>query len=498
MLDFILPILENILSFQTLILIFLGVLIGLVAGALPGLTPPIAIALTLPITFGMDATLALAMLGAIYMAAEYSGSISAILLNTPGTSAAICTAFDGYPMAKSGRAREALYLSIFSSGIGGVIGIFVLLFFTPQLARASLAFGNPEMFWIGVTGLSIVVCLSAKDLTKGMISVCFGLWISCIGEDSLTGEYRYSFNIADFEAGISLVPALLGFFSISQMFSLIGAQTGVIAKVIPQDGALKKSLTEIIKNSWLIIKSSFIGVIVGILPGAGASIASLISYSEAKRTSKNPELLGEGAPEGIIAAESANNSMVGGSLVPLLAFGIPGSAAAAVLFGALTMNGLVPGPQLFVESPEIAYGFMLSFIPTILLMLLIGGVGAKWFANVLKIETKYIIPAVLILAIIGSYSVRSSMFDVCTTVVCGIIGYFMVQFKFTLGPVILGIILGPMIEFNLRRSFLISRSHDSLFEYFMTRPISLGLMALTAFLVIIPLIREYKESKKSK
>lgn len=496
MLEYLLPALAQICTPTALLFILGGVVIGIVAGALPGLTPPIAIALTLPFTFGMDPTLALAALGGIYMAAEYSGSISAILLNTPGTAAAVCTAFDGYPLARQGRGQEALYLSIFASTVGGLFGVLVLFFFTPDLARLSLSFGNPEMFWIGVAGLSVVVCLAAKDLSRGMISVCLGLAIACVGEDSLTGEARFHFNSADMEAGIALVPALLGFFSISQMLSLLGERSSSIADVAPQKNVLWKTLRYIFVKPWLLLRSCLIGVLVGVLPGAGASVASLIAYSEAKRTSSQPEAFGSGAPEGIIAAESANNAMVGGSLVPLLAFGIPGSAAAAVLFGALTMNGLIAGPQLFIERPEVAYGFMVSFLPTLAFMLLIGAVGARWFAAILKAKTKYIIPAVLVLTIIGSYSVRNSLFDVWVTAACGLLGFFMLQLRFSMGPVVLGIILGPMIEFNLRRSLLIARSHDSILSYFFTRPISIVLMLITALLIILPLWRQHRERTK--
>lgn len=489
-------IMAEVLTFQKFGFIVLGVSVGLIGGALPGISASVAIALALPLTFSLDPMAALILLGAIYMAAEYGGSVSAILINTPGTPAAICTALDGHPMAVEGRAREALYVAVIASSIGGLFGVAILLFFTPPLATFSLAFGAPEMFWLAVAGLAIVCNLAAENFLKGMIAAAIGLWISTIGQDPATGFYRYTFGSYHLEGGVGLVPALLGFFAVSQMLALLGSREGTIAKVVSQAGALRKAVALPFRQPFMVIRSSLIGVIVGILPGAGASIASFVSYGEAKRFSRKPDLFGKGAAEGIFASESANNAMVGGSLVPLLALGIPGSASAAVLFGALTMNGLVPGPRLFAEHGDIAYGFILSFIPIVMVMLLMGVFSSRLYAAVLRVKIHQIVPAVLILAIIGSYAVRNSLFDVWVTGVCGLGGFFLLRSGFSLPPLILGMVLGPLAEDNFRRAMVLSSVQDSTMEYFFTRPISLVLMMVTLLMIASAAWQEIRRRRK--
>lgn len=486
----------ELLTFQKLGLIVLGVAVGLIGGALPGISASVAIALVLPLTFTLDPTSALILLGAIYMAAEYGGSISAILINTPGTPAAICTALDGHPMAVEGRAREALYVAVIASSIGGFFGVAILLLFTPPLAAFSLVFGAPEMFWLAVAGLAIVCSLAADNFLKGVIAAGIGLWIATIGQDPATGFYRYTFGSYYLEGGVELVPALLGFFAVAQMLTILGTREGTIAKLVSQAGALHKAVALPFKQPILVLRSSLIGVIVGILPGAGASIASFVSYGEAKRFSRNSEKFGKGAAEGIFASECANNAMVGGSLVPLLALGIPGSASAAILFGALTMNGLVPGPQLFAERGDIVYSFILSFIPIVLVMLLLGLFSSRIYAAVLRVKVDMIVPAVLVLAIIGSYAVRNSLFDVWVTGICGLGGFFLLRFGFSLPPLILGMVLGPLLEDNFRRALVLSSVRDSTLEYFVTRPISLVLMVVTLLMIVSAFWQEIRRRRR--
>jgi len=280
------------------------------------------------------------------------------------------------------------------------------------------------------------------------------------------------------------------------MLSLLGTGDGTIARVVSQTGALKKAILVPLRQPFLVLRSSLIGVIVGVLPGAGASIASFVSYGEAKRFSSDPDGFGKGASEGVFASESANNAMVGGSLVPLLALGIPGSASAAILFGALTMNGLVPGPQLFVERGDIAYSFILSFIPIVLVMLLIGLFSSRIYAAVLRVKVHMIVPAVLALSIIGSYAVRNSVFDVWVTGVCGLVGFLLVRFGFSLPPLILGMVLGPLAEDNFRRALVLSSVGDSTWEYFFTRPISLILMVITALMILTAFWQEIRRRKR--
>ncbi len=384
----------------------------MIGGGLPGISSSITIALLLPFAFTLEPLHSLVVLGAIYMAAEYGGSISAILINTPGTPAAVCTAFDGHPMAQQGRAKEALHAAILASSIGGLIGVFILIAFTPPLAEFALKFGSPEMFWLAIAGLSIVCGLTAKNFVKGVVSTLIGMTIATVGYDLQTGYPRFSYGVQEIASGIKLVPCVIGFFAVSEMLNTIASSQrhGELAK--SSSGSFLKIVHFIFARPVLILRSSLIGTFVGILPGAGASIASFVSYNEAKRFAKEPESFGSGNPEGIVASESANNAMVGGSLVPLLAFGIPGSASAAVLFGAITLHGLVPGPRMFEEHAHVIYGFMVAFIPVVVAMLIVGGITAPWLASILRTRNELIVPAVLLLVLIGTYSFQNSMVDV--------------------------------------------------------------------------------------
>ena len=498
MLEHISPAISSLLNLQVFGLIIVGVIVGIIGGALPGITATVTVALVLPLTFQLEPVLALATLAAVYMAAEFGGSISAILINTPGTPAAICTALDGFPMAREGRAHEALNFAVIASSIGGILGVLVLLFFTPPLAEFSLRFGSAEQFWMAIAGLSIVCTLTAENFTKGVISAGIGLFVAGIGTDPVSSIHRFTFNVLALEDGINLIPAALGLFAVPQMLILISRKEGVVEELKPQPGALSTAFTYTMKRLSLLLRSSFIGVLIGILPGAGAGIASFVSYGEAKRISKEDRKFGEGNPEGIVASESANNAMVGGSLVPLLAFGIPGSPSAAILFGALTINGFVPGPSLFNENGEVTYAFMMSFFPAIALMLLFGIYGARAFASVLKLNRAYIIATVLLLAVIGSYSARSDMADGYIMVAFGLLGFGLTKFGFSIAPVILGLILGPMAEEGFRRSLDIGNLQGSVWLYFFGRPISVILIMVTALMVITAFWQEAKRKRENK
>ncbi|MEM9578972.1 MAG: tripartite tricarboxylate transporter permease [Pseudomonadota bacterium] len=494
MLEQIGPAFTLLLDPSLLALFFLGVVVGMIGGALPGISASITIALLLPLAFTLDPLMSLIVLGAIYMSAEYGGSISAILINTPGTAAAVCTALDGHPMATQGRAQEALYFAIIASVIGGFIGTVVLLFFTPVLARFALNFNSPEMFWLAVAGLAIVCNLTAKNFVKGAISALIGMLIATVGYDLETGYPRFAFGITEIESGIQLVPCIIGFFAIPQMLLSASATDGETLTVTRQKGAFGRSLRYILLRPILILRSSVIGTLIGILPGAGASIASFVSYSEARRASKIPNSFSTGNPDSVVASECANNAMVGGSLVPLLAFGIPRSASAAVLFGAVTAHGMVPGARMFVYHAEIITAFMLSFIPVVICMLIIGRIGTPVFASVLKVPTAYVAPIVLILALIGSYSYQGNIVDVYITAICGILGFFLIKFGFSLPALILGLILTPMAEEGFRRTLLLSRAKGSVWDVFFSSPICIGLMILTVLMVVSAFLKERRRT----
>ncbi|NHM28751.1 C4-dicarboxylate ABC transporter permease [Desulfofundulus sp. TPOSR] len=489
---------EAIFQFQTLISMLLGVCVGIIVGALPGLTPPIGMALFIPVTMGMDPVSGLLLLSSIYMGAEYGGSISAILLNTPGTAAAACTSFDGYPLARQGEGNKALYASITASTLGGIIGVIILLFFTPLLAQLSLKFGPAEMFWISIMGLALVSSLSGKNIIKGLLGAAFGILVSTVGMDPISGYPRFSFNSPNLLSGIGVVPALIGLFSISQMLVLMSKKRGEVIINEQKPTPYLQVLKFVLKRPFLVLRSSAIGTVVGILPGAGGSIASFLSYTLAKQSSKNPEKFGRGALEGVIASESANNAMVGGSLVPLLSLGIPGSASAAVLFGGLTLHGLIPGPRLFTEHADIAYGFMIGMLVTTILMCLVGLLTAKYSPFILKLPYNYIIATVLVLSTIGSYSVKNNLFDVWVMIVFGLLGYVALKYGFPIPPIVLGVILGPIAEEGYRRAIELGSVHGSTWGYFFGQPITVVLIIINVLIFLGGLYQEFRKVKAEK
>lgn len=498
--DIFLQALVNILEPGNIAAVVIGTLGGVLIGSLPGLNAPIGIALMLPFTFGMNPASALLLVGGLYMGASYGGSISATLLNTPGTEAAACTAIEGYPMAKQGRAKEALNLSVLCSSLGGIIGVLVLIFLTPPLATFALKFGPPEMFLVALASLGIVGSLCSKSLKMGLFATAFGILISSVGPDIMWGTFRLTFGVNELNQGIPLVPAMIGLFAIAEMLGQSGNRQGESILNVPmEDSSPKEVLKSLLKRPALWIRGSLIGTIIGILPGTGATVASFIAYGEAKRISKNPGLFGKGNPEGIMAAESANNAAVGGSLVPLLSLGIPGSAAAAVIFGVLSIHGLMPGPRLFSQNADIVYTFMLGMIPAIFAMAIIGVYGVKYAAKVLKVKFEYLIPIVLALCVFGSYSVRNSVFDVVLAIVFGAIGLLMKRMGIPVVPVVLGIILGPIIEENFRQCLIIIGAQGiSMVNYFIGRPLTVVLFLLFLILVYINFRGALKGSDRDK
>lgn len=480
--------LELIFQPLTLLLIFIGTAFGIFFGAMPGLNGPIGVALLLPFTFSLDPATGLLMLGGIYMGASYGGSISAILLNTPGTAEAACTAIEGYPLAKQGRGKEALYVSIISCVIGGLTGVIIMIIFTPYLANFALKFGSPEMFLIAIAGLAVVGSLTGKNIAKGLFAASLGILISMVGPDIMSGVDRFTFGIHSLRNGIPLIPVIIGLFAITEMIIQAGRKTGRITDAPYKEASLVSVWKKIIKRPFLVLKSSVLGTMIGILPGAGGAIASFIAYGEAKRTSKRKDLYGYGNTEGIVAAESANNAAVGGSMVPLLALGVPGSATAAIIYGALTIHGLIPGPRLFVNNPEIVYTFILGMVLTVLVMGLIGILGVPMFSKILQVKLVYIIPVVLVFSIFGAYSFRNSLLDVLLAIIFGIIGVVFRKFNVPTAPIVLGIILGPLAEMNLRQSLTIATAKGlNIFEYIFYRPLSIIIFILLLIIVFASL-----------
>lgn len=492
-------IITYLLSFETMILVFLGTLGGIFIGILPGLSGPTGVALLLPFTFAMDPASGLLMLGGIYMGSSYGGSVSAILLNAPGTSYAAATALDGFPLCQQGRAIEALHYSLVASVTGGMLGVLSLLLFAPFLAKVALKFGPPEMFLLATSGLAIIGVLAGENILKGISAGALGVLISTVGPDIMTGSDRLTFGVWELSGGIPLIPVLVGLFAISEMINQsIKSGVGALCNVKMLKSRFMNIAAMTFKNHpFLIAKTSVLGTAIGIMPGAGAAVASFIAYGEAKRSSKNPQKFGKGSLEGIIAAESANNASVGGALVPLLALGIPGSCTTAILYGALTIHGLIPGPRLFMDAPDVVYQFMAGMLLCVIWMGIIGVFGANYFSKIIQFKYKYLIPVVLVLCFLGAYSIRNSVFDILLAILFGFIGVVFKWLKIPVAPVVLGIILGPIGEEGLRQTLVITSARElSIFSYIIGRPISIALFVVMS-LVLFTSFRAFHRYKGS-
>ncbi len=467
-------------------LMILGVIIGIIFGAIPGLTATLAIALLIPITFTMSPIPALLLLLGIYNGGMFGGSITAITIRTPGTPAAAVTVLDGYPMAQRGQAGLAIGTACIASTFGGLMSALIMIVLAPLLAKAALAFSPVEYFSVGVFGLTAVFAISGKNLLKGALATLFGLLLSSIGLDPILPIPRFTFGEIELSGGIPFLPAVIGLFALAEVFRLVGAKEKDIiihtdvGNVLPSWKDFKK----IIRAS---VKGSLIGTWIGILPGAGGTIASYVSYGEARRSSKNPELYGTGIIEGIAAAESANNGVTGGAMIPMLTLGIPGDAVTAVLLGALTIQGLQPGPMLFQEHVDIVYPVFAGMLLSNFIMLLLGLVMVKPVSYIARIKKQHLVPIVAIFSVIGAFAESGSLLMVAFAIAFGIIGYLMEKYEFPVAPLILSLILGPMIENALRQSLIMSQGSWGIF---VTRPISAGLLLIALATVITMLRRQ--------
>lgn len=493
MLDHLVVALGNVLTPHSFLILLLGTIAGLIIGALPGLSSTMGVALAIPLTFGMDPKTGLLLLGAIYCSSVYGGSITAILLRTPGTDASIATTFDGFPMTQQGFGGKAIGISTTASFVGGIISTIALLCIAPLLAKIALKFGPPEYFLVAIFGLSIIISVSSNSYLNGLISGAFGLLIATVGMDSFTGYPRFIFNSDSLLDGIPILPALIGLFSLSQAIKIaIAKDSSIVKKDVTFSDRVLPTMKDMSRTWFTTIRSSVIGTIVGIMPGAGTSIASFISYNEARRTSKEPETFGKGNPEGVAASEAANNAVTGGSLVPALTLGIPGNAVTAVFIGGLTIHGLIPGPTLFIKYADITYTLILSLFIANIMFFVIGIAFAKHFVKVIKTPTRILAPVICVLSVIGSYAIRNNLFDVGLLFAFGILGYLMERYDFSPAPIVLALILGPMAEAELRRSLVLF--HGSFVPFFQ-RPLSIAIMVLIVLSVVFPLYKEIKAAR---
>ena len=465
----------------------LGVAGGIVIGALPGLTATMGVAVLLPLTFGMESTRALVMLAGIYIGAIYGGSISAILLKTPGTPAAAATVLDGYELARKGEAAKALSISAIASFVGGIVSTVMLITISPILANFALRFGAPEYFALAVFGLSIIASISGKSPVKGLLAGMFGLLISTVGLDPVTSFPRFTFGEINLYNGLAIIPVLIGLFALAEAFVQMEKIFEPAQTVETDFKRGMVSLKETISLLPVMIKSAFIGTFIGSIPGAGADIAAFVCYNEARRTSKKSKEFGTGCLEGIAAPEAGNNGVTGGAMVPLLTLGVPGDAVTAILLGALVIQGLQPGPLLFTKSPDIVYGLFSSLFVGNILMLIFGLLGVRLFCRVVELPKRIIIPVIVTLSMVGAYSMNNSIFDVWVCIAFGGIGYIMQKVEMPSSPIILAVILGPMAESNLRRAVLM---YEGGYSFLWTRPITVVFLALA----LLSLYSSYKRA----
>ena len=441
---------------ELLLLVGLGTFLGIYIGAIPGLSVTMAVSILISFTFSWDVYPAIALMVGIYMGGVYGGSRTAILLNIPGAPSAIATAMDGYPMAQRGEAGEAIGVTTTMSFIGGILGIVVLALAAPKVADFALTFQPRDYMLLALLGILLVGSLSAGSLAKGVLAGSFGIAIGAVGMDPLTFTQRFTFDIPLMKSGISFIAVMIGMFGVSEALMQLhhvdtAAMRQKINRIVPSFGAIKKHLP-------LSLQTSTIGVIIGALPGTGGDIAALMAYDHAKRVTKNPEReFGDGAMEGLVAPETANNAAVGGAFIPMMTLGIPGDAVTAIMIGALFIHGLNPGPMLMVDKPEMFWFIVGSLLVANVFMLFFGLTGIKLFTKIVEIPRAFLIPLIMLLSIVGAYAVNNSVTDVYWMLGFGVVGYFMRQYNYPLGPVILGVILSRLLDENWRRAIISER-----------------------------------------
>ncbi len=486
----------NVLQVKYLVPLCLGTLAGVVGGALPGVTITMTIIVVLPFTFGLDPLQGLAAMTGVYVGGSAGGLVTAILLGLPGTPSSIATTFDGHAMARRGEPGRALWIGVWSSFFGGLLGGLFLIGATGPLASFALQFGPWEFFSLFVLALSMVAGLVEASLLKGLIAGALGLIVTVLGVDPVMGQERLTLGIPFVSGGIDFLPVLIGVFAFAQIMGEIekrGAAAGAQAvdRAVSLAVSQAKVLWEVMSRPFVLLWCSFVGVLIGVLPAIGGSAASMMAYDQAKKFSRRPETFGKGAPEGIIASESSNNANVGGSLVTIMAFGIPGDAVTAVMLGALTIHGIQSGPLFISQNAQLAYGIFAAYLLAHPIMVLILALGARWMLRVVTVPKATLFPVVLVLCVVGAYALNNTMGNVYVLLCFGVLGYLMVKFGFPLAPFILGVILGDQIEINLIRSIMTDPDP----WLFVTRPIS-GLLLAASVLSILAALWQHRRMQR--
>ena len=483
----------NLLNVTTLLLVLMGVCVGILGGAIPGISPSMAVALLLPMTYKMEPTQAIIMLMGIYIGANYGGSITAVSINTPGTPSAAVTAFDGYPLAKAGRAGEAMGISLWASTFGGLLGTIVLIFFSIPLASVAIKFWPSEYFALCLMGLTTVATLGGKHWQKALAMVLFGLLLNTIGNDPMFGITRFTWGNVALYDGIPMVPILIGLFALGEVFYNLEHYDPTVTKFQKIDYKLPK-MSYYWKLKWSILRSGLLGCVIGVFPGAGGTIASFIAYDVEKRFSKHPEEFGHGAPAGVVAAEASNSGSVGGAMVPLLALGIPGSSTAAVLIGALMIHNLTPGPELFTKNPELVYTLFASMFVAHVMMAAVGVLGSKLWVRVTAIPKTILYPLIFAFSILGSYAVEKNIVHVVFCLIFGLLGWMMKKYKYPAAPVVLGVVLGKLMETNFSQIPVVGKgSWSGLYN----RPLTVILFVISIAAIAWPMIQDHLNKKKA-
>lgn len=494
--DLFLHALGGILAPSSIGLMFLGVAVGIVFGSIPGLSAAMAVALFLPVTFSMGPNAGMTLLVSLYIGAISGGLISAILLNIPGTPSSIATCFDGSPMAKRGEAGKALGAGIVFSFIGGLISFVALIFIAPPLAQFTLKFSPIEYFAISIFALTMIAALSSGSMLRGLLSGMLGLMFATVGVSPIDGARRFTLGIDSLTSGFDLLPYLIGLFAVTEV--LMAAEQFWSSRRV-DTVPLKKirgfgfSWAEFTGQKWNVLRSSAIGLFIGILPGIGGSTSSILSYIAAKKQSKTPEKFGTGHLDGVVASETANNATIGGALIPLLALGIPGDGVTAMMLGGFLVHGLQPGPLLFKANAEFVYGIFAACLVANVIMLVLEFFGLRIFVKLLKVPKHILLPVIMVMCVVGAFAVNSQVASAQAILFFGLVGYAMTKLGIPVAPAILGFILGPLVETNLRRGLMLT---EGSFLAFFDKPIALFFMAAAVLALVVPLVQSYSRHRR--
>ncbi len=489
---------QQVLVIGNLSLIVAGLVIGIVIGAIPGLNVPLAVAIALPITFNLSPIGGLAMLIGIYKGGTYGGSLSAVLINVPGTPAAAATALDGSALTRQGKAGKALKMSLYASIIGEAVSDIALIVFAIPVALFALKVGPPETFSVGIFALTLVGVLSQGNMLKGLIAGILGLFLSTFGVDPLTGDFRLTLGFQSLAGGWSFIAMVIGVFAVSE--ALCQVERKIVVKTSPGTVRLSDPQHRLDREDWkrslpVIARSAPIGVLIGAVPGLGAAISAFLNYGITRNLSKHPETFGKGAIEGIAAAESGNNAVTSATFIPLLTLGIPGDVITAIMLGAFVVHGLIPGPTLFEQNQTFIAAFFVLMAVTTFLHLVVARAGLPLFVQATRIPTDLLFPAIIVLSVTGVFVTTNSFFDVYVMLGFGLLGYIMIKFGFPVAPLLIGFILGPLVEVGLRQSMIMSRGS---LDIFVTRPLSAAFLAIALMTVAVVGRREWREYQKKR